>query len=57
MASYCFRPHQTWTQPVAALSSERRLWLEEEESLELRLRLGTTSWELGLRHTAVKGTV
>lgn len=35
MASYCFRPHQTWTQPVAAsraaLSLGLSLWLEEGE--------------------------
>lgn len=53
MASYCFRPHQTWTQPgwqaraCAALKLwGPRLWLEERErerewAMELRLRLVT----------------
>lgn len=53
MASYCFRPHQAWIQPVAGkpCSPELglRLWLEEGVRLELRLRLGLRL-VLGLRH-------
>lgn len=58
MASYCFRPHQAWTQPVAGVPCSPelglRLWLKEEVSLELRLKL-RLRLELGLMHGYERG--
>ena len=59
MASYCFRPRQARTQPVAGEQYSPkawglRLWLEEGASLELRLRLRLRP-ELELRHCWERG--
>lgn len=59
MASYCFRPHQTWTQPVAAsraaLSLGLRLWLEEGEGAWSWLWGWGSGRELELRHSSEGG--